>query len=133
VLKKANFDDFLPIGRKLEEQPVKPLILPPQIPEIPEFIPVAAPETVLKPTRSAKQIGFADPILKLYPITRNQLREPEAPDHQPQSNRELLRPALPAEKTAPLLLFQIQDLFDLGYNKNKELRSIILALKEKKL
>jgi hypothetical protein len=32
-----------------------------------------------------------------------------------------------------LLLSQIQNLFDLNYNKNKKLKSIILALKEKKL
>jgi hypothetical protein len=31
-----------------------------------------------------------------------------------------------------LLLSQIQDLFDLGYNKNKKLKLIILGLKEKK-
>jgi hypothetical protein len=90
VLKKANFDDFLPISRKPKEQFVKLLTTLPQTPEIPELIPVAAPETVPELTRSAKQIRFADPILKLYPITRNQFREPGAPNHQPQSNRKLL-------------------------------------------
>jgi hypothetical protein len=71
MLKKANFDDFLPIGRKPEEQPVKLSTISPQTPEIPEFIPVAAPKTVLEPTRPTKQVRFADPILKLYPITRD--------------------------------------------------------------
>jgi hypothetical protein len=71
VLKKANLDNFLFIGRTPEEQSVKPLPTPPQTPEIPELIPVAAPEITPEPARSAKQIRFADPILKLYPITRN--------------------------------------------------------------
>jgi hypothetical protein len=133
VLKKANLDDFLPIGRTPEEQSVKPPPTPPQTPEIPEPIPVAAPETTPEPSRPVKQVRFADPILKLYPITRSQLRGPGAPGHQPQSDREPPRPALPAERTAPLLPPQIQDLFDLGYDKDKELKSIILALKEKKL
>jgi hypothetical protein len=71
VLKKANFDDFLPIGRTPEEQSVKPPPTPPQTPEIPEPIPVAALETTPEPFRPVKQVRFADPILKLYPITRN--------------------------------------------------------------
>jgi hypothetical protein len=54
MLKKANFNDFLLISRKPKEQPVKPLITPPQIPEIPEPIPVAAPETVPEPACPAK-------------------------------------------------------------------------------
>jgi hypothetical protein len=132
VLKKANLDDFLLIGRTPEEQSVKPPPIPPQIPEIPELIPVAAPEITPEPARSAKQIRFADPILKLYPITRNQFRGPKAPGHQPQFNRKPPRPALPAERTAPLLPSQIQDLFDLGYDKDKKLKSIILALKKRK-
>jgi hypothetical protein len=73
MLKKTNLDDSLPISKKPKEQPVKPSTTPPQTPEIPEFIPVAAPETVPEPTRPAKQVRFADPILKLYPIIRNQL------------------------------------------------------------
>jgi hypothetical protein len=107
VLKKANLDDFLPIGRTPEEQSVKSPPTPPQTPEIPELIPVAAPETTLEPFRPVKQVRFADPILKLYPITRSQLRGPEAPGHQPQFDRELPRPALFAERTAPLLPPQI--------------------------
>jgi hypothetical protein len=71
VLKKANFDDFLPIIRTPKEQFVKPPPIPSQTPEIPEPIPVAAPETTPEPFRSVKQVRFADPILKLYPITRN--------------------------------------------------------------
>jgi hypothetical protein len=71
ILKKANLDDFLPISRTPEEQSVKPPPTPPQTPEIPEPIPVAAPEITPKPARSAKQVRFANPILKLYPITRN--------------------------------------------------------------
>jgi hypothetical protein len=68
---QRDFDNSLPIGRKPEKQPVKPLTTLPQTLEIPEFILVAAPETVPELTRSAKQIRFADPILKLYLITRN--------------------------------------------------------------
>jgi hypothetical protein len=76
MLKKANLDDFLLIGRKPKEQFVKPSTISPQTPEIPESIPVAAPEIVPELTRSAKRIRFTDPILKLYPITRNQFQEP---------------------------------------------------------
>jgi hypothetical protein len=71
MLKKANFDDSLPIGRKPKEQFVKLLTTLPQTSEIPEPIFFAAPKTVLKPTYPAKQVRFADPILKLYLITQN--------------------------------------------------------------
>jgi hypothetical protein len=54
MLKKANLDDFLPIGRKPKEQLIKPLIISPQTPEIPKSIPVAAPEIVPEPTRPVK-------------------------------------------------------------------------------
>jgi hypothetical protein len=54
MLKKNNFNDFLPLGRKPKEQSVKPLTTLSQTSEIPEFIFVAAPEIVLKPTCSAK-------------------------------------------------------------------------------
>jgi hypothetical protein len=74
----------------------------PQISEIPELVP-AVPEPVPEPARPAKRIRFADLILKMYPITRSQLREPGASDHKPQPELEPSRPALPAERTAPLL------------------------------
>jgi hypothetical protein len=69
MLKQANLNDFLPIGRKLKEQSVKTLPILPQTSEISEPIPLAAPKIVPKPARSAKQVRFADQILKLYPIT----------------------------------------------------------------
>jgi hypothetical protein len=54
IIKKANFDDFLPISKKPKKQPVKPLTTLPQTPEIPKLISIAALKIVLKLTRSAK-------------------------------------------------------------------------------
>ncbi|CAJ2502650.1 Uu.00g100440.m01.CDS01 [Anthostomella pinea] len=113
VLKRANLDDFLPIDRKPEDQPVELPPTPAQTPEVPEPVP-AAPEPVLGPARPA-----------------NQLRGPGAPDHRPQPDLEPPRPALPVKRTAPLLPPQIQDLFNQGYATDKELQSIVRALKKK--
>ncbi|CAJ2512148.1 Uu.00g051630.m01.CDS01 [Anthostomella pinea] len=116
--------------RKPEDQPVELPPTPAQTPEVPEPVP-AAPEPVPGSARPAKQVRFADPILKLYPITRSQLRGPGAPDHRPQPDLEPPWPALPVERTAPLLPPQIQDLFNQGYATDKELQLIVRALKKK--
>jgi hypothetical protein len=116
VLKKENFDDVAEAARtsNLAQNP---------------------------PPHTAKRVRFAEPLIRLYPITRARAAEKSnAPDNHAPDNHTPAAPDIPAqparailppERTTPLLPPAIKDLFTEHYQTDPELASILEALKTK--
>src|SRR4029434_618608 len=78
-----------------------------------------------------KRVQFADEPLRLNVITRSQAPPRlETPARETPAQTEPPRPALPPERTVPLLPPDIKELFAKGYKVDETLKSILEALRK---